>query len=202
MKPSAGEAVHPYDHQMKRGLIVFLSALVLAACGGSGGSNSAAPEETAAEASETATAGGPGIYEFNTETGTKIRIDLTGGEVTNEIATRAEPLRKEVGAGDVQWVPVDVDNTDGTEQTDIGTSVSVVNANGETFDLVPAFFPIGDWQGELDDPDLATDLYNAALKVAGDALPGAKSSAILVSEQPIGKPARVFVNGEEATLQQ
>lgn len=198
---------------MKR-TIRFLAApaatlLLLSACSGStedtapASAEAPAVEETSVDEAEENIVYGQGTFIAENETGAEFTI-----EIPAEAPADVEEFREAVGQDSVGYIKIDIDNTNGTE--DSGPSdVYLVDEDGNEYAYESAFIPIGDWGPSMRDdgpedendgywyslPDgteisedeydelsgQGNDLYNVHLE--DGALPHAKSTAYFIGPE-------------------
>lgn len=179
--------------------------LAIAACGGSGESEREASPSASASATPEKPRGGYGTYVVETPEGGKVTLtlDKPGSALPDDdLIARAEKMRSAAGVAAVQWVPVTVDNRDGSEEVWVDYGFEVVTESGQSFESEVASQAVETWAGEINDPTLTDDLVNAWLRASDeDVAPGALSRGYIVLDVPDGPPARVFYNGIPATLQ-
>lgn len=154
-----------------------------AGCGGGDTANTAAAAKPPT---------GPGNYQF-TYQGASVTVAVPADPDAPEVAD-LEAYRETVGAPPVTYLLADVDNTKG--RSDINMyRVDVVEKDGSQVSATSLDDTITAWQDRL--PGSATADYNVGIDLINAnhffALPGAKDTAVLVADQPIVSPQRVFV---------
>ncbi len=139
--------------------------------------------------------GGPGTYTFE-ENGTRITAQVPGPE-DDAVVAEVEAYRKKVGADPVSYILVEVDNTDGKEQSYLG-AINVVTEDGSQIEFSNVSSVMGDWYTD----EQNSDLYNAGVELsnkylnATDTLPGAKSKTLFVATEEIPTIKSVWLDGE------
>lgn len=135
---------------MKRLLAPALLAIALTGCGGTGGSepaptpttvpvgdDAAAPGVKAPEGMEP-TPGGPGTWEFTTEAGAKVTLELPAEPA------KVEAFRETVHAKPVTYAVFTVDNRDGSDSFS-PYQMTVYDAAGKAYEFTDGAEAISEW---------------------------------------------------------
>jgi hypothetical protein len=168
--------------------------ILLASCSGGGKTD----QGEAAPTSETTTAA-PTPVEHIDDTWTFDYQGATGtfklsGDRSNADVAAVEAARASVDGEAVTLVPVELDNTAGTEDLNM-YGVTIVTKDGQQIESVDLADKFSAWEDAAADD---TDKYNALIGAHNkyalfDLAPGAKGTALLAFEEPVTSAWRVTV---------
>lgn len=139
--------------------------------------------------------GGPGEYTLEQE-GTIITVTMPTDTSSTAIA-ELEAFRQAIGASEVVFALVQIDNTNGSDETYI-SGIRVVTEDGDQVEFADVSSVMGDWF--LDSEDTA--LYDQGIELSNRylnsmmVLPGAKSDAVFVSTKPVSSVQSVWLDGD------
>lgn len=170
--------------------------ILLASC--SGGAQTDQGDAAAAPASETKTAAptpaehidDAWTFDYQGATGT---FKLSGDPSNADVAA-IEAARASVDGEAVTLVPVEIDNTAGTEDLNM-YGVTIVTKDGQQIESVDLADKFSAWEDAAADD---TDKYNALIDAHNkyalfDLAPGAKGTALLAFDEPVTSAWRVTV---------
>ncbi|WP_433953590.1 hypothetical protein [Curtobacterium flaccumfaciens] len=170
--------------------------ILLASC--SGGGKTDQGEAEGAPTSETKTTA-PTPVEHIDDTWTFDYLGATGtfklsGDATNPDVEAVEAARASVDGEAVTLVPVELDNTVGTESLNM-YGITIVTKDGQQIESVDLADKFSAWEDTaVDDTDKYNALIDAHNKYAlFDLAPGAKGTALLAFDEPVTSAWRVTV---------
>ena len=111
---------------------------------------------------------------------------------------RVDAYRAKVGADEVAFALVNLDNTNGKPEFSVEGGIAVVTPRGETIDFSVAIHSVGTWQDLVGPEDSATynegvELYKSLLNV-DTVLPGAARTVLLIGPKKADSIRFVFLS--------
>lgn len=130
-------------------------------------------------------------FEYMGATGSFSFADAAAGDVVPQL----EAARVAVGAPEVTYLTVNVDNTAGTVPLNM-YGLTVVTLEGQQVTSVPVSDVLSEWRGATSDDQI--ELYNSIVDLNNavgqfDLRPGAKGTAVLTFAEPVTSAAKVYV---------
>jgi len=171
-------------------------AILLASCSGGAQSD---PREAASNPAPGTKTTAPTPVEHIDDTWTFDYQGATGtfnlsGDATNPDVEAVEAARTSVDGEAVTLVPVELDNTAGTESLNM-YGITIVTKDGQQIESVDLADKFSAWEdAAVDDTDKYNALIDAHNKYAlFDLAPGAKGTALLAFDEPVTSAWRVTV---------
>lgn len=176
--------------------LAIAATMGLAGCS-AGGNDVAAPDQSEVESTPTETVQTPvenidktWAFDYQGATGTF----KLGSDQTSDALMALESARASVNGTDYTFVPVELDNTNGSTSLNM-YGLTVVTKDGQQIDSMSLQDVFSSWRDAAGDD---VDKYNSIVDLSNeygnfDLQPGAKGTAVVAFEQPVTSAWRVTV---------